>query len=54
MTLLYVDCGNPEQPIVAKLDGMVDVRKGEKIGLTAPIGYLHVFDENGRAYTRTM
>jgi ABC-type sugar transport system ATPase subunit len=52
VTLLYVNCGKEEEPIVAKLDGMVDVRKGEKIGLTAPIGMLHVFDENGRAYTR--
>ena len=54
VTLLYVNCGNEEEPIVAKLDGMVDVSKGDKIGLTAPVGTLHVFDENGRAYTRTM
>ena len=52
VTLLYVDCGDPEQPIVAKLDGIVNINKGDKIGLTAPISVLHVFDENGQAYPR--
>ena len=52
VTLLYVDCGNAEEPIVAKLDGIVDVDKGDKIGLTAPIEYLHVFDETGKAFLR--
>jgi ABC-type sugar transport system ATPase subunit len=52
VTLLYVNCGKEEEPIVAKLDGIVDVRKGDKVALTAPLSTLHVFDENGRAYTR--
>jgi ABC-type sugar transport system ATPase subunit len=52
VTLLYVDCGKPEEPIVAKLDGIVPVRKGDKVGLVAPIDHLHVFDETGKAFPR--
>jgi ABC-type sugar transport system ATPase subunit len=52
VTLLYVDCGRPEEPIVAKLDGIVNVNKGDTVGLTAVIDKLHVFDENGRAFPR--
>jgi ABC-type sugar transport system ATPase subunit len=51
-TLLYVDCGNAEEPIVAKLDGIVNIHKGEKLGLTAPTEFLHVFDEAGKAFPR--
>ena len=50
VTLLYVDCGNLEEPIVSKLDGIVEIDKGDKIGLTAPIDVLHVFDEKGKAF----
>jgi ABC-type sugar transport system ATPase subunit len=53
LTLLYVDCGYDE-PIVAKLDGNVAVARGSNIGLTAPTNTLHVFDENGIAFRRTM
>src|SRR4029079_16856783 len=52
VTLLYVDCGNPAEPIVVKLDGIVPINKGDTVGLTAPIDKLHVFDENGKAYPR--
>jgi ABC-type sugar transport system ATPase subunit len=50
VTLLYVDSGDPEQPVVAKLDGNVPVEKGATVGLTAEIGKLHVFDEKGMAF----
>jgi ABC-type sugar transport system ATPase subunit len=52
VTLLYVDCGKSAEPVVAKLDGMVETSKGDTVGLTAPVGNLHVFDENGQAFTR--
>jgi ABC-type sugar transport system ATPase subunit len=52
VTLLYVDCGDPEEPIVAKLDGIVNIHRGEKLGLTAPTEFLHVFDQAGRAFPR--
>jgi ABC-type sugar transport system ATPase subunit len=52
VTMIYVDCGNPEEPIVAKLDGNVDIGKGADVALTASIENLHVFDEKGVAYPR--
>jgi ABC-type sugar transport system ATPase subunit len=52
VTLLYVNCGDPEAPIVVKLDGIHPIARGEKVGLTAPTNLLHVFDENGRAFRR--
>ena len=51
VTLLYVDCGKGgTDRRQARRRGRR--RKGAKVGLTAPIGNLHVFDEKGRAYTR--
>jgi ABC-type sugar transport system ATPase subunit len=52
LTLLYVDCGNPHEPVLAKLDGNVPIKRGDTVSLTAPIETLHVFDENGHAFTR--
>ncbi|MCB1495047.1 MAG: ABC transporter ATP-binding protein [Bauldia sp.] len=52
VTLLYVNCGDPEAPIVAKLEGISLVKKGESVGLTAPTEDLHVFDAKGVAYKR--
>ena len=52
LTLLYVDCGHPDAPVVAKLDGNVPIRRGAEISLTAPTDRLHVFDEKGVAYPR--
>jgi ABC-type sugar transport system ATPase subunit len=52
VTMIYVDCGNTEEPIVAKLDGNVDLAKGATVSLTAPINTLHVFDEHGKAFPR--
>jgi ABC-type sugar transport system ATPase subunit len=53
VTLIYVDCGGHEEPIVAKLTGDVGVEKGAEVGLTAPALNLHVFDEKGAAFART-
>jgi multiple sugar transport system ATP-binding protein/alpha-glucoside transport system ATP-binding protein len=50
--MIYVDCGNPEEPIVAKLDGNVEIAKGADVALTAAIQNLHVFDEKGDAFPR--
>jgi ABC-type sugar transport system ATPase subunit len=52
VTMIYVDCGKPDEPIVAKLDGNVDLAKGTDVALTASIENLHVFDEKGDAYPR--
>jgi ABC-type sugar transport system ATPase subunit len=52
LTMLYVDCGHPEHPVVAKLDGNVEIKRGDEVGLTAPIDKLHVFDDKGMAFRR--
>jgi len=51
VTLIYVDCG-AEEPVLAKLDGIVSIRKGDTVKLAAPAHTLHVFDAEGRAYRR--
>ena len=53
VTLVYADCGDPESPIIAKLDGIVPLKRGETVGLTAPTELQHVFDDQGRAFRRT-
>jgi ABC-type sugar transport system ATPase subunit len=54
VTLIYVDAGHGGEPILAKLDGIADIRKGDTVRLTAPTGTLHVFDADGRAYRRRL
>jgi len=53
VTLLYVDCGNGAEPVVAKLDGIVSVKKGDTVALTAAADKMYVFDADGRAYPRS-
>ncbi|MEO8669059.1 MAG: TOBE domain-containing protein, partial [Bauldia sp.] len=50
VTQFYIESGDPDHPIVAKLDGNVLIEKGATVGLTAPIDKLHVFDEQGNAF----
>ncbi len=50
-TMIYVECGLVE-PILAKLDGNVPVRIGDRVHLTAPTAKLHLFDSDGRAFRR--
>ncbi|MEJ0012051.1 MAG: sn-glycerol-3-phosphate ABC transporter ATP-binding protein UgpC [Bauldia sp.] len=52
LTLLYVDCGNPDEPVLAKLPGNAMVKRGDEVSLTAPISTLHVFDDKGVAFPR--
>ncbi len=47
LTLLYVDCGYGE-PIIAKLDGNVELKRDSEVALAAPAEMLHVFDDKGR------
>ena len=49
VTLIYVKSGNLEEPILAKLGGMVDVKRGDTVQLAAET---HVFDGNGIAFKR--
>ena len=50
-TLLHVDLG-AEEPFVAKVDGAVAARLGERVGLALPPEALHLFDEDGAALAR--
>jgi ABC-type sugar transport system ATPase subunit len=52
VTLIYVDCGTADEPVLAKLDGIVNLKKGETVHLGAPTRALHVFDADGKAYHR--
>ena len=51
LTLLYVDCGY-EEPVIAKLEGTVPIKRGQKVGLTAASAKVHVFDDKGMAFPR--
>ena len=51
LTLLYVDCGH-EEPIVVKLEGNVQLKRGSDVALAAPAEVLHVFDDTGHAFPR--
>ena len=50
--LVYLDIGRADQPLVAKLPGNVPVERGTTLRLTADPGDLHIFDAEGRSYSR--
>ncbi|MFB2549624.1 ABC transporter ATP-binding protein [Ensifer soli] len=50
VTLLYIDGLVADEPIIAKLPGILPVARGERIRFTADAAKLHLFDENGRSY----
>ena len=52
VTLIYVDPGHGGEPVLAKLDGIVDLKRGDVVHLTAPTKTLHVFDADGKAFRR--
>ena len=52
VTLLYIDGLVEEEQIIAKLPGIVDVRKGDTVRLTADPRKLHLFDADGNSYRR--
>ncbi|MFA7415765.1 MAG: sn-glycerol-3-phosphate ABC transporter ATP-binding protein UgpC [Rhizobium sp.] len=52
VTLLYVEGPVEDEPIVVKLQGIADVKKGEKLRFAADRTKLHLFDETGHSYKR--
>jgi ABC-type sugar transport system ATPase subunit len=50
--LVYVDVGRADQPLVAKLPGNAEVKRGAVLRLTADAGDLHIFDAEGRSFAR--
>ncbi|TIO88779.1 MAG: TOBE domain-containing protein, partial [Mesorhizobium sp.] len=49
--LVYVDIGRADLPLVAKLPGNVEVKRGETLRLNAGAGDLHIFDAEGHSFT---
>ncbi len=50
--LVYVDIGRGDQPLVAKLPGNVEVRRGATLKLAADAADMHIFDGDGRSFAR--
>jgi alpha-glucoside transport system ATP-binding protein len=49
--LVYVDIGRADLPLVTKLPGNVEVKRGAKLRLTADAGDLHIFDADGHSFS---
>jgi ABC-type sugar transport system ATPase subunit len=47
--LVYVNLGDPDQPLVAKIPGNIKVERGQSIKLAAPATAIRVFDASGSA-----
>jgi alpha-glucoside transport system ATP-binding protein len=52
VTLLYIEGLVDGEPIVAKLPGIVDVKRGQKMRFAADRAKLHLFDAEGQTYRR--
>jgi alpha-glucoside transport system ATP-binding protein len=52
VTLLYVDNPAVKEPLIAKLPGIVGLKKGDRVRLSADPAKLHLFDAEGNAYRR--
>ncbi|NKB50806.1 MAG: sn-glycerol-3-phosphate ABC transporter ATP-binding protein UgpC [Rhizobiaceae bacterium] len=50
VTNLYVNVDGDEEPIVAKVPGTYDVKRGDRIGLTADVEKMHLFNEEGQSF----
>ncbi|RVC57484.1 ABC transporter ATP-binding protein, partial [Mesorhizobium sp. M4B.F.Ca.ET.088.02.2.1] len=52
--LVYVDIGRADLPLVTKLPGNVEVKRGAVLRLNADPGDLHIFDADGHSFTLHM
>jgi alpha-glucoside transport system ATP-binding protein len=52
VTLLYVDTGAGTEPVIAKLQGTHAFERGQKVGLSADPGKVHLFASNGLSLRR--
>ncbi|MBY5794069.1 ABC transporter ATP-binding protein [Rhizobium leguminosarum] len=52
VTLLYIEGLVPGEPIVVKLPGIYDVRKGQRMRFAADRQKLHLFDATGHTYRK--
>jgi alpha-glucoside transport system ATP-binding protein len=47
VTMLYVNIADHDEPIVAKLPGIIELKRGDKVAFAAKADKLHLFDEAG-------
>ena len=52
--LVYVDIGRADLPLVTKMPGNVEVKRGATLRLTADAGDLHIFDADGHSFSLHM
>jgi len=52
VTLLYIEGLVPNEPIIAKLPGIVAVEKGQTMRFAADLDKLHLFDASGHSFSR--
>jgi alpha-glucoside transport system ATP-binding protein len=52
LALAYINIGTGD-PLIVKLPGGTEVKHGETVGLHAPFDRLHLFDNEGRSYSRS-
>ncbi len=50
VTLLYLEAGSGEEPVIVKLPGTSDVSKGDIVRLKTTAEKLHLFNAEGRTY----
>ena len=50
VTNLYVEVAGSDDPIVAKVPGTYDVKRGDRIALNADAEKMHLFNEEGRSF----
>ncbi|OJF90283.1 ABC transporter ATP-binding protein [Pararhizobium antarcticum] len=50
VTLLYIQGLVTDQPIIAKIPGILGIKRGESVRFTADTAKLHLFDDEGRSY----
>ncbi|MBD8664166.1 sn-glycerol-3-phosphate ABC transporter ATP-binding protein UgpC [Rhizobium sp. CFBP 8752] len=52
VTLLYIEGLSAKEPIIAKLPGIIDVKRGDTMRFSADRQKLHLFDADGQTYRR--
>ena len=52
VTLLYIDSGFVQEPVIAKIPGIANVQKGQTLKFNAMREKLHLFDANGATYRK--
>ena len=49
--LIYIDIGRADLPLVTKLPGNVEVKRGATLRLSADANDLHIFDADGHSFS---